>query len=377
VDFSKIDLRWENMLAGIRAQVPFLREAPSAIYANITEIVRLDRPPARVYLTGCGDSWYCGMATRHAFEAWAGLPTEAVQALEFSRYLVRYAPHNSLAIAVSNSGRVSRTIEAAAQARLHGLYAVGCTSNLTEGLSQEVDATIDLAYAERRFAPGTSSYMASMVVQYCLALYLAELSGRMDARQVQAMLAEMSGLAEGMQRTIEDNESLYEQLGTTARLDHQIAFIGGGPNHGTALFSMAKIIEAARISAIGQELEEWAHEQYFVTGTDTLTFVLAPPDASVDRAREQMVAIRAMGSTCIAICDPGDHETQAEADTVIPVYGQPGALLTPLVYCVPAEMFAFFFAATKDLKMLGFDNEHVKQVNFRQIFQSRIKRDRD
>ncbi len=375
MDYKNIDLEWQNMLAGIRAQVPFLKESPAEIFDNIRKTVKIDKPPSRIYLTGCGDSWYCGMATRFAFEAWSGIPTEAPQALDFSRYLVQFAPKDSLVVAVSNSGRVSRTIEAVVQGNLHGLTTVGFTSNFEEGLSKEADATIDLAYAERRFAPGTSSYMASLVVQYCLALYLAELSGAMTSDAVQAKLTEMSGLAEGMDRTINDNEAVYEELGNKVRLDDQIVYIGGGPNYGTAFFSMAKMIESARINAVGQELEEWAHEQFFVANADTYTFVLAPPDNALDRAREQMYAIKAMESTCVVVCDADDIETQGMADVVIPVYGKPETMLTPLLYCIPAEMFAFFFAYSKDLKMLGFDDEHVKEVNWKQIFHSAIKRD--
>lgn len=374
MDYSNMDLRWENMLAGIKAQVPFLRDAPHAIYKEIKESVEIKEAPSRVYLTGCGDSWYCGMATRFAFEEWSGLPTAVPQAMEFSRYQVKYAPQDSVVISVSNSGRVSRTIETAVQANQHGLYTIGCTSNLDEGLSQEVDAVIDLAYGERRFAPGTSSYMASLTVQYCLALYFAEIGGGMDEGQVAEKLDEISALADGMDRTIEENESIYELLGTEASMEDQFVFIGGGPNLGTAFFSMAKMIESARLPAIGQELEEWAHEQYFVTDEDTYTFVLAPTDSGLDRAREQLYAINEMGSTSVVICDPESDEIQVDADYVIPIYGKPDWVLSPLLYCVPGEMFAFFFAATKDLTMLGFDDEHVKEVNFKQIFHSEILR---
>ena len=109
MDFSKIDLKWENMLAGIKAQVPFLRNAPSTIYKTIKESIKLEKPPSRVFLTGCGDSWYCAMATCFAFEDWTGIPTEAVEALEFSRYKVKYAPRDSLVISVSNSGAIRRS----------------------------------------------------------------------------------------------------------------------------------------------------------------------------------------------------------------------------------------------------------------------------
>ena len=62
------------------------------------------------------------------------------------------------------------------------------------------------------------------------------------------------------------------------------------------------------------------------------------------------------------------------ADIVVPIYGEFDELLTPLIYLVPGEIFAFEVAVINDLKMLGFDNPKVKEVNFKQIFGSEIKR---
>jgi glutamine---fructose-6-phosphate transaminase (isomerizing) len=374
MDYKSIDLKWQNMLEGIKAQVKFVKDSPRAIYEQIKKDIQLDSAPERIYLVGCGDSWYCGMATRFAFEEWAGIPTEAVQALEFSRYLVKYAPKNSVALMVSNSGRVSRSIESAMMASKHGLTTVGATSNLETGLSQEVDFVIDLAYSERRFAPGTSSYMASMIVQYCLAIYLAELAGKMSSSQVDAKLNEISSLADPMEKTIDANLPIMEELVNTASLDNQAIFIGAGPNFGTAFFSMAKVIESTRTPAVGQELEEWAHEQYFFTNKNTLSFVIAPQGASVDRAREQLYAINQMESTSIVMCHPDDKITAGLADIVAPVFGNVDELLSPILYCVPAEIFAFHFAVHNKLTMLGFDDKKIKEVNWKQIFDSEIIR---
>lgn len=372
MDFNNIDLKWQNMLAGIEAQVPFLRQAPHAVYQQVRDQLALTRVPARVYLTGCGDSWYCGMATRLAFEAWAGVPTEAMQALEFSRYYCHYAPPDALVVAISNSGRVARTVEAVIRAKARGLKTIAGTSALDSPIAQEADLAIDLGYAERRFAPGTSSYLASLLLEYCIALHIAEVGSRLTSAQVEAKLDAIAAEAGGMQRTIEAGQPILEKLGEQAKLTDKLIFIGGGPNYGTAFFSMAKIFEAARVHAAGQELEEWAHEQYFVTDSDTYTFVIAPPGASLDRAREQLWAVNQMGSTSVAICDAQDKETIELAKVAVPIYSGNDEILSPLTYCVPGELFAFYYAVSKELKMLGFDNPHVKEVNFQQIFHSRI-----
>lgn len=372
MDYSNIDLKWQNMLAGIEAQVPFIRQSPHAVYRQVSEKLALKRAPSRVYLVGCGDSWYCGMATRLAFEAWARVPTEALQALEFSRYYCDYAPSDALLVGISNSGRVSRTVEAVMRARARGMITVAGTSALDSKIAQAASVTIDLAYAERRFGPGTSSYTASMLIEYCIALHVAEVGGKMTSAQVSAKLDEIAAEGDGIQKTIDADKPVLEELGRRAGLSDKLIFIGGGPNYGTAFFSMAKIFEAARVHASGQELEEWAHEQYFVTGPDTYTFVIAPPGNGISRAREQLWAANEMGSTTVAICDANDAETAKLAKVAVPVYGGPDEALSPLTYCIPGELFAFFFAVSKNLTMMGFDDSHVKDVNWHQIFESRI-----
>jgi fructoselysine-6-P-deglycase FrlB-like protein len=74
---ENIELRWGNMLAGIRQQPGWLEHGPHELLAQARALLTGPPPPA-IYLTGCGDSHYAGLATRHAFEAWSGIPTQAL-----------------------------------------------------------------------------------------------------------------------------------------------------------------------------------------------------------------------------------------------------------------------------------------------------------
>jgi hypothetical protein len=57
MDYSHIDLKSRNKLAGIGAQVQFLRQARHTVYQQVREKLAFQRAPGRVYLVGCGDSW--------------------------------------------------------------------------------------------------------------------------------------------------------------------------------------------------------------------------------------------------------------------------------------------------------------------------------
>ena len=118
-----IELRWESMCAGIAHQPAWLERGPRDL---LEEARRFDGPaPPRIFLAGCGDSHYAGLGARLAFER--GIPPQALPSLELSRCELELAPAGSWAICVSNSGKVVRTVETAANARERSLPTIGVT----------------------------------------------------------------------------------------------------------------------------------------------------------------------------------------------------------------------------------------------------------
>src|SRR4051812_36002988 len=229
-----IQLRWENMLSGIRQQPDWLTHGPRELLEHARELIDGPAPP-RVYLTGCGDSHYAGLAARHAFEAWSGIATQALPALELARYDVEFAPAGSWAICVSNSGKVVRTVEAAATARARGLRAIGVTYDPQSRLAAAAHATLPYPYEDPGFRPGTISYVASLGALYALAVRAAELAGR------PASLAAVEAAGGASRATIELADPVAERLGRDLPAETKVDVVGGGPSLGTAWFGRAKM----------------------------------------------------------------------------------------------------------------------------------------
>jgi glutamine---fructose-6-phosphate transaminase (isomerizing) len=371
MDEDELDLKWEHMEAGIDAQPRYLREG--AVRDLYEAAGGLALPvPSRIYLAGCGDSHYAGMATRFAFERWTGIPTEALESLELSRYAITTAPVDALVVAVSNSGKVSRTIEAARFAGQRGIRSIALTYFPDSPLAEAATGALAWRYEDVGFGPGTLSYLASLVALYALAIRLGVAAGRIDETERDRLLDAATACADDVAWTIAAARPVAESMAGRIDPGAVLTVIGGGPSHGTAVFGMAKFIESARHNAVGQELEEWAHEQYFVTGPGSHTIVVAPEGASIDRAREQLRAVRDVGGTAVAICDPADEATCGLADVVLPARAPADELLSPIVTAVPLELLALAYARHQGRTMLGFDDEHRREVNWRQIFGSAI-----
>ena len=371
MDEDELDLKWEHVDAGIDAQPGWLRAGAARDLYDAAAGLALP-VPSRIYLVGCGDSWYAGMATRFAFERWTGIPTEAMESLEFSRYAVTTAPVDALVVTVSNSGKVTRTIEAALFAGRRGVRSIACTYFPDSPLARTATGTLAYRYEDVGFGPGTLSYLASLVALYALAIRIGVAAGHLGEAERDAHLDAITGCADAVEWTIAAARPAAEALAGRIEPADVLTIIGGGPSHGTAMFGMAKFIESARHNAVGQELEEWAHEQYFLTGPGSHTIVVAPVGASVDRAREQLRAVREVDGNAVAICDPDDGATCAVADVVLPARTTADELLSPIVTAVPLELLALAYARRQGRTMLGFDDEHRRDVNWRQIFDSAI-----
>jgi glucosamine 6-phosphate synthetase-like amidotransferase/phosphosugar isomerase protein len=370
---DNVSLDWDNMLHGIRAQIDFLQTAPRSLYDQWVNMIANVPLPNHLYLVGCGDSYYCGMAAEQAFKEFSGVRTIAMEALEFSRYQLEFSETGDWLVATSNSGNVSRTVESVIRARKRGLQTWGISYNFEGRLAKEAHDTLFYRYSDVGFGPGTISYTASMVSQITLAAALAD-----RVRPTSGAGTELIAQLTQMSRTLDQAlEMVFDQavdLGRRSASTSQIVVIGAGPNYATALFGMAKQIESAHHNTVGQELEEWAHEQYFCTHKGTLTIVLAPPGRSRDRAQEQLQAIRDMGGTAAVVCAASDEETgaMADVDLRVPDTSPSAEWLTPLLYQIPLQIFSYAFAQAIGSVMLGFDDRERMRVNFRQIFGSAI-----
>ena len=133
---------------------------------------------------------------------------------------------------------------------------------------------------------------------------------------------------------------------------------------------MAKWFEALTRPCHASQLEEWAHEQYFMTGAQTDTFVVLPPGFGHMRGLEQARAARDMGSRVVIVGEAGDAAAEAAADVYFPMPAAIPEYLTPFVYKLPFEYLACETSRVQNVPFLNFDNPKRQEVNFRQIFNS-------
>ncbi|MDQ6925233.1 MAG: SIS domain-containing protein [Candidatus Eremiobacteraeota bacterium] len=284
------------------------------------------------------------MAAEMAFDTLAGIPTHPLPAMQFSRYAIRALrrdfPRSPLVVGISTSGEVSRTIEALTLARQQGALTVALTGNSESRAARAAEKVLAVSTESYGRSPGVRTYAMSLLSLYLLAIRLGEVAARYTQAEADDLRAELLGTADTIEATIAASAQAAVAIGRETGAAPNFVFVGSGPNYATALFGAAKMVEAAGKHVIGQEMEEWAHLQYFSKEAETPTVLIAPPGESHDRAAELAQVMRHLGRRLIAVVAADDRAIAPLADAVLPIRGAVRELFSPLVSCVPVELLA-------------------------------------
>jgi sugar/nucleoside kinase (ribokinase family)/fructoselysine-6-P-deglycase FrlB-like protein len=313
-----------------------------------------------LYLVGCGDSAFAGAATALAFQKHAGIHAEGVHALDLARYRVRYLPERSTIVCISFSGRVGRTIEAAVQARRFGHRVIVLTGNPDSPLAKEATDVITLSVPTLGYSPGTSTYLAILAALLDLAVAWGEARGG-DTARARALLWKVPDLA---QHTLEEVNEPVQGLAEQIAKHDWVTFLGAGPNLATAHFGAAKLFEGPQKLGVATNIEEWAHEEYFVSGAGTPVFLIAPPGASFDRASEILSELNFIGANSVFI---GDIRPQAAPGTFIPLAPGLPEEFSPLLATLPLSLFAFYLTRASGQEQFEFPSPEAAQEHYETI----------
>lgn len=317
---------------------------------------------SKIYAVGCGDSLFAGEAAKMEFLRDTGVPYEACEALEFCRYDVDYMPENALVFVISYSGSVARTIEAAYIAKRKGATVIAITGKPENKLAKITSNSIIYKIQSLGFAPGTISFTASLMMMYMCAIKVGECSGYLSKEQVEDKYRKLEEIADLADQVITENQEKAKNIMLGLKDRKKFYVIGAGPNYAIAKFAAAKFIEGAEIDGIYQELEEWAHEQYFLSGPDTDTIIISPNGAGNSRAKELIKEMNFIetGSIYITSSDCADGEAQHEM--VIP--GTFDEEFSPLLTSVAASLLGYYISYANNKTSYNFRSKEQEEEHY-------------
>lgn len=321
-----------------------------------------------IITAGDGDSYFASLAAELAFNRLTNVhynPTAAMKFVAYGADQVRpFSNSKSILLGISASGGSTRVIQAINQAKslspnVLTMGMVGKTQSKMAEVSQYVLST-ELPDLGR--SPGIRTYVGSLLGLYLLAIRMGVVQNTITQEQAGQFRAELLHIGDVVQGIVKMSQEKALAASRICKDAPVISFVGSGPSFGSAMYSGAKVVEAAGKFMAAQDLEEWGHIERFSYPLDFPVFMIAPPDNSYWRAVQLANAVTLLGHPLIAVVDEKENEISSFAKVVFRIPNVTSDIFSPLLYFIPATLLAYQMATDLGRCLLQTDNEIVNSV---------------
>lgn len=272
----------------------FLAQAwPSLREQALEHLARRREGITSLLVCGCGDSHFAAQGAEMALGLWTRRPVRAATSMLGGRYLLSQVEPTCLVVGISASGEVARTVEVMERAKQAGLQTLAVTGMRGSTLAEAAGRALMVPLPEHPFGPGLISYLASFLGLLAIGAALAE--EQTSQRVGHLMRGLPDAVAESAAEQARQGTAWAEQV----RDADQGVFLGSGPALGAAGYAAAKVLEACGLGYRAQDLEEWAHLEYFQATADLPTWILTSGGRETSRVAEIETAARTIGRRSI------------------------------------------------------------------------------
>ena len=285
------------------------------------------------------------MVAKYAIEKWSHIPVEVELASEF-RYRDPIIDKETLVIAISQSGETMDTLMALRHAKESGAKVLAICNTNSSTIPRESDAVIYTHAGPEIAVASTKAFLTQVVATYLIGLYLGQVVGTLNERQIEALYTEMLELPAKIEQILETVEPLRELTRSFAS-SSSVLFLGRHVGFPVALEGALKLKELAYMHAEGFAGGELKHGPIALIDQETPVIAIVP-NTHEHGLDEKMLSniqeVRARGAKVIAIAAEGTEVPGAAHVIRIPNAPQ---LLQPVLATVPLQVFAYEMAVTR------------------------------
>jgi glutamine---fructose-6-phosphate transaminase (isomerizing) len=304
-----------------------------------------------VKIVACGTSWHAALAGKFMLEELAKIPTEVDYGSEY-RYRDPLIDQRSLVILISQSGETADTLAAQREAKDKGAMTLAICNVVGSMLTREASGTIYTHAGPEIGVASTKAFTAQLTALVLVALYLAQVRGKLSPELCRPLLQEFTRLPQKMEHVLQRDEE-YDELARQLFRHSDFLYLGRGIHYPIALEGALKLKEISYIHAEGYPAGEMKHGPNALIDENLPVVVLAPRDESSPSAMiryEKSVSnireVKARDGIVIAVVTEGDRLVRESSDHVIEIPAS-SEHLTPILEILPLQLLAYHIAVRR------------------------------
>src|SRR5687768_8538195 len=302
----------------------------------------------RVVLLACGTSWHAALVAKFLIEDLARLPVEVDYGSEY-RYRNPIVGPDTLAIVITQSGETADTLAALREAKAKGARTIAVCNVVGSMATREAEGTVYTHAGPEIGVASTKAFTSQLVALQTLALYMAQVRGTLNPRDIRRHIDELLQLPNLVEQTVKASAPM-ERVAERFYNRTDFLFLGRGINYPIALEGALKLKEISYIHAEGYPAGEMKHGPIALIDESMPVVAIAPNDHVFEKMIGNVQEAKARGGSVIAITSEGDSRMAAvldpQKDVMVPM-PDTTAMLTPIVMTIPLQLLSYYVAVRR------------------------------
>jgi glucosamine--fructose-6-phosphate aminotransferase (isomerizing) len=219
------------------------------------------------------------------------------------------------------------------------------TNSVSSSIAREAHGVLYTHAGPEIGVAATKTFTAQMTALALIALYLAEVKGKMDDRASLEFIEEFLRIPHKMEKILRQAKTIEDLALNFVAFSHFL-YLGRWVNYPVALEGALKLKEISYIHAEAYPGGEMKHGPIALIDENMPTMAIIPEDRVYDKMLSNISEIKARLGYVLAVAQENDPQIRERVDEVIPV---PSAhpLLMPFLTIVPLQLFAYYIAAKR------------------------------
>jgi glucosamine--fructose-6-phosphate aminotransferase (isomerizing) len=308
----------------------------------------LDRA-GEVFLVAAGTSYHACLAASYMFSKMSFLAMHPIIASEFIEQHGRSVNIDSTILFVSQSGETADTLAALEHSRLRAATILGLTNVIGSTLTRLARVYVCQQSGPEIGVAATKTFTSQLSVLSQLALRLAKKRGKVSHVEIEFLEKKLSQIPDIAEEILKTQGEKIRQLAKKYAGKQCFFFLGRGISSATALEGRLKLMEISYVPSIAYPAGESKHGPISLIENGFPVVFICPKDDTHKTVVSNIMEMKARGASVIIVMEEGDEELKKLADEAIEVPKGIPEILSPVLYVIPLQLFAYYMAIERKL----------------------------
>lgn len=322
------------MLDEIYEQPQAIASAVKQEYANVSRLVSelRERDIRHVIIAARGTSDNAATYAKYLLEIVCGVPVSLAAPSVYTLYDAKVQLGGCLMIGISQSGQATDVVQTLSTARATGAL-TACITNVADSPITHVSDHVLLCHAgEEKAIAATKTYTTALAL-------VALLAGQWASRA--SLLNGLKHIPDQMRSVLNLDDEIAQAV-ERYRYITECAVLARGLNQATALEAALKMTETSYLVAKSYSGADFLHGPIAIVGEGFPCFLYVPDGRAYPMMLELALKLRERAAEMIVVARSHEALEMAQRPLHIPV--DCDELLSPLLYIVPGQLWAFHLA---------------------------------